>query len=54
MRRPGSIGLVAPASMPLREAGFGLEVRAVQAQRRQWLIEQGLVEERDGAVRYTA
>nr|MBP9157580.1 DUF3363 domain-containing protein [Sphingobium sp.] len=44
--------MVAPASTPLREAGFGQEVRAAQAQRRQWLIEQGLAEERDGAVAY--
>jgi hypothetical protein len=44
--------LVSPAPMPLRDAGFGQEVRAVQAQRRQWLIEQGLAQERGGAVTY--
>jgi type IV secretory pathway VirD2 relaxase len=39
---------------PLRDAGFGREVRAALAQRRQWLIEEGLAAERDGAVTYGA
>ena len=38
----------------MRDAGFGREVRAAQAQRRQWLVEQGLAEERDGKVLYRA
>lgn len=37
---------------PLREAGFGQEVRAALAQRRQWLIDEGLAAERDGQVIY--
>lgn len=44
--------MVVPVPAPLREAGFGQEVQAAQAQRRQWLIEQGLAEEREGSVRY--
>lgn len=36
---------------PARDAGFGREVRQAEAVRRQWLIEQGLAEERDGSVR---
>jgi len=32
----------------LRDSGFGKEVKAAQAVRRQWLIEQGLAEERVG------
>ena len=46
--------LVASSPHPLRDAGFGREVRAAQAQRRQWLVEQGLAEERDGKVLYRA
>ena len=46
--------LVASSPQPLRDAGFGREVRAAQAQRRQWLVEQGLAEERDGKVLYRA
>lgn len=44
--------LVAPVPAPLRDAGFGQEVKAAQAQRRQWLIQQGLAEERGGTVAY--
>jgi type IV secretory pathway VirD2 relaxase len=39
---------------PVRDAGFGHDVRAAQAIRRQWLIDQGLADEQDGAVRYRA
>ena len=46
--------LVASSPQPLRDAGFGREVRATQAQRRQWLIEQRLAEERGGEVFYRA
>lgn len=38
----------------VREAGFGSEVRQAQRQRQQWLIAQGLAEERDGNVTYDA
>ena len=44
--------LIAADPMPLRDAGFGREVRAAQAQRRQWLVTQGLAQERDGGVRF--
>ena len=44
--------LIAAAPEPLREAGFGAEVRAAQAQRRQWLIAQGFAAERDGQVTF--
>lgn len=37
--------LVAASPEPLREAGFGQEVRDAQRQRRQWLVAQGLAEE---------
>jgi type IV secretory pathway VirD2 relaxase len=39
---------------PLRDAGFGREVLTAQTQRRQWLIAEGLVEEREGVVTYRA
>lgn len=35
---------------PIRDAGFGREVRQAEARRRQWLVEQGLANERDGVV----
>lgn len=35
---------------PIRDAGFGREVQQAEAQRRQWLVEQGLAEERDGVI----
>ncbi len=38
----------------IRDAGFGTAVRAAVAQRRQWLIDQGLATEAEGAVRYRA
>lgn len=37
---------------PLREAGFGQEVQAALARRRQWLIDEGLATQRDGQVTY--
>jgi type IV secretory pathway VirD2 relaxase len=37
---------------PLRDAGFGCEVRQAQAMRRQWLLSQGLADERAGVVGY--
>ena len=40
--------LVADAPAPLRDAGFGREVRTAQAMRRQWLVAEGLAEEQDG------
>ena len=44
--------LVGGTSEPVRDAGFGAEVRQAEARRRQWLVEQGLAEERDGVPRY--
>ncbi|KHK89060.1 relaxase/mobilization nuclease RlxS [Novosphingobium malaysiense] len=44
--------LVSGAPVPVRDAGFGREVRAAQAVRRQWLIEEGLAEERGGETVY--
>lgn len=44
--------LVAASPTPLRDAGFGSEVRAAQAARRQWLIAQQLADERDGRTVY--
>lgn len=44
--------LVADDPMAVRDAGFGREVRAAQAARRQWLIAQGFADERDGAAVY--
>jgi len=46
--------LAADTPMPLRDAGFGHEIRAAQAQRRQWLIEEGLAEEQGGQIVYRA
>ncbi|AYJ85439.1 DUF3363 domain-containing protein (plasmid) [Sphingomonas paeninsulae] len=40
---------VANDPVPLREAGFGQDVRDTQARRRQWLIAQGLGDEMAGA-----
>jgi type IV secretory pathway VirD2 relaxase len=37
---------------PLRDAGFGHDARAAQAQRRQWLIAEQLAEEQDGRTVY--
>lgn len=44
--------LVAAEPEPLRDAGFGREVRAAQALRRQWLIAQGFAEESNGRIVY--
>src|SRR3546814_18359931 len=46
--------LVAVSPEPLPDAGFGHDARAAQAQRRQWLIAQGLAEEQDGRTVYRA
>ncbi len=43
--------LVAERPLPLRDAGFGAEVRAARALRQAWLVEQGLAEEKEGALR---
>ncbi|MDB5704173.1 MAG: conjugal transfer protein TraI [Sphingomonas bacterium] len=37
---------------PVRDSGFGRELREAQASRRQWLVEQGLAEEQAGIVRF--
>ncbi|ODU20416.1 MAG: conjugal transfer protein TraI [Sphingomonas sp. SCN 67-18] len=44
--------LVAAQPEPLRDAGFGHEVRVAQDRRRQWLIAQGLAQESDGRIAY--
>src|SRR3546814_19963527 len=44
--------LVAASPVPLRDAGFGREVRAAQAMRRQWLIAEQLAEEQAGRTVY--
>lgn len=46
--------LIADAPEPLRDAGFGSEVRAAQAARRQWLIAEGLANEECGVTTYRA
>ncbi|MFC0104428.1 relaxase/mobilization nuclease RlxS [Sphingopyxis terrae] len=44
--------LVAETPTAIREAGFGREVRAAQALRRQWLLAENLAEDRDGKTIY--
>ncbi|MCW0199882.1 relaxase/mobilization nuclease RlxS [Sphingopyxis sp.] len=44
--------LVADRPTPLRDAGFGREVRAAQTLRRQWLVAEQLGEEQDGRTVY--
>lgn len=44
--------LAAGSPEPLRDAGFGHDARTAQAQRRQWLIAQGLAEEQEGQTVY--
>ena len=44
--------LTAGDPLPVREAGFGREVRAALAVRQAWLMAEGLAEERGGAVEY--
>lgn len=46
--------LAANRPVPIRDAGFGREVRAALDVRRQWLVEQGLAEDRDGQLRVRA
>ena len=46
--------LVAGDPAPLRESGFGQETRKALAQRRQWLMDQGLASESQGSVVYRA
>lgn len=44
--------LVSDAPTPVRDAGFGREVRAAQALRRQWLIAEQMAEEEGGRTTY--
>lgn len=44
--------LLAAVPIAVRGAGFGREVKAAMASRRQWLVEQGLADERDGETVY--
>jgi len=46
--------LVTTDAEPLRDAGFGKDARAALAQRRQWLIAEGLAQEEQGRVIYRA
>jgi len=46
--------LVADRAQPLRDAGFGRDVRDALARRRQWLIEQDLAREEQGRIVYRA
>lgn len=46
--------LVAGRPEPLRDAGFGHDARAAQAQRRQWLVAQGFAEDVNGSTVYRA
>jgi type IV secretory pathway VirD2 relaxase len=39
---------------PVRDAGFGRELRQAETLRRQWLVEQGYAEERDAGLRLRA
>ena len=43
---------LADAPKPTRDAAFGHEVQAAQARRAQWLVAQGLADERSGKVTY--
>ncbi|MEZ5831669.1 MAG: relaxase/mobilization nuclease RlxS [Dongiaceae bacterium] len=47
-------GLVDGDPTVLRDSGFGREVRQALAQRRQWLLEQGLASEQQGSIVYRA
>jgi type IV secretory pathway VirD2 relaxase len=60
-RQPGAEGatwldreLVDGDPAALRDSGFGREVRQALAQRRQWLLEQGLASEQRGSIVYRA
>jgi type IV secretory pathway VirD2 relaxase len=44
--------LIAADPEPLRDAGFGHEAREAQARRRQWLVAEGLAEERGAETLY--
>jgi type IV secretory pathway VirD2 relaxase len=44
--------LAGESAEPARDLGFGQQVRAAEAQRRQWLIEQGLAAGRGGGVAF--
>lgn len=44
--------LISAEPVPLRDAGFGHDVREAQARRRQWLIAQGLAQESNGLVNF--
>ena len=44
--------MVSATPVPLRDAGFGREVRSAQAARVQWLIDQGLADDRGGIVTF--
>ena len=46
--------LVADSPIPLRDGGFGREVRAALAQRRQWLVEQELARDEQDSTIYRA
>lgn len=46
--------LLAEKPTPLRDAGFGGEVRSALAARRQWLLAKGLAFETDGGLSYAA
>jgi hypothetical protein len=44
--------LVSSAPVPIRDAGFGHDLREAQARRRQWLIAQGFAEEAGGGITF--
>jgi type IV secretory pathway VirD2 relaxase len=46
--------LLAGDPTPMRDSGFGREVRQALPQRRQWLLEQGLASEQQGSIVYRA
>jgi hypothetical protein len=46
--------LIADRAEPLRDAGFGRDVREALARRRQWLIEQDLARDEQGRIVYRA
>ena len=46
--------LASPSPMPIRDIGFGSEVRSALAVRRQWLVEQQLADAADGQFRLRA
>jgi type IV secretory pathway VirD2 relaxase len=44
--------LVAESRTPVRDAGFGSEVRRARTERRQWLVAEQLAEDQDGKIVY--